>query len=100
MPPPLIRPDLIAALKSDAQAKLAPCLARMVTQTPQPLLQPISDLDPPHIAWGRVALIGDAAFVARPHVATGVMKAALDAESLVAALHDDDVTCALEHYAE
>ena len=29
-----------------------------------------------------MALVGDAAFVARPHVATGVMKAALDAETL------------------
>jgi 2-polyprenyl-6-methoxyphenol hydroxylase-like FAD-dependent oxidoreductase len=33
-----------------------------------------------------VALVGDAAFVARPHVASGVMKAAIDAETLADAL--------------
>ena len=54
--------------------------------TAQIILQPIFDLESPRIAFGRVALVGDAAFVARPHVATGVMKAAIDAESLVEAL--------------
>lgn len=37
---------------------------------------------PPRMALGRVALVGDAAFVARPHVGAGVTKAALDAEAL------------------
>jgi 2-polyprenyl-6-methoxyphenol hydroxylase-like FAD-dependent oxidoreductase len=35
---------------------------------------------------GRVALLGDAAFVARPHVGMGVTKAALDAQCLAQAL--------------
>jgi 2-polyprenyl-6-methoxyphenol hydroxylase-like FAD-dependent oxidoreductase len=35
------------------------------------------------MAFGRVALIGDAAFVARPHVGAGVSKAAEDALALV-----------------
>jgi 2-polyprenyl-6-methoxyphenol hydroxylase-like FAD-dependent oxidoreductase len=44
--------------------------------------------------------LGDAAFVARPHVATGVMKAAIDAESLadVLAGGGGDVATALERY--
>ena len=64
------------------------------------ILQPIFDLESPRIAFGRVALIGDAAFIARPHVATGVMKAAIDAESLVAALSAGagDVSAGLERY--
>ena len=33
-----------------------------------------------------MALLGDAAFVARPHVATGAMKAAIDAETFADAL--------------
>ena len=65
---------------------MAPQLAALVNGTAQIILQPIFDLESPRIAFGRVALMGDAAFVARPHVATGVMKAAIDAESLVAAL--------------
>ena len=94
IPPPLIRPELIAALKQDADALLAPQLAALVKATAQIILQPIFDLESPRIAFGRVALMGDAAFVARPHVATGVMKAAIDAESLAAALADSrDVEC-------
>ena len=81
IPPPLIRPELIAGIKRDAAALLAPQLAALVTGTAQIILQPIFDLESPQLAFGRVALIGDAAFVARPHVASGVMKAAVDAES-------------------
>jgi 2-polyprenyl-6-methoxyphenol hydroxylase-like FAD-dependent oxidoreductase len=86
IPPPLIRPELVAALKADADALLAPQLSALVHGTSQIILQPVFDLESPAIVFGRVALIGDAAFVARPHVATGVMKAALDAESLADAL--------------
>ncbi len=100
IPPPLIRPELIATLKRDAEALLAPQLAVLVEGTAQIILQPIFDLESPRIAFGRVALIGDAAFVARPHVATGVMKAAIDAESLVAALSTSagDVPAGLDRY--
>jgi 2-polyprenyl-6-methoxyphenol hydroxylase-like FAD-dependent oxidoreductase len=50
-------------------------------------------------AFGRVALLGDAAFVARPHVASGVMKAAIDAETLADALaSDNDIGAALLRY--
>jgi 2-polyprenyl-6-methoxyphenol hydroxylase-like FAD-dependent oxidoreductase len=38
------------------------------------------------MAFGRVAVIGDAAFVARPHVGAGVSKAAGDAATIVRAL--------------
>ena len=68
--------------------------------TAQIILQPIFDLQSPRVAIGRVALIGDAAFVARPHVASGVMKAALDAEALADALaaSPGDVDAALQRY--
>lgn len=100
IPPPLIRPELIAAIKRDAAALLAPQLAALVNGTAQIILQPIFDLQSPRVAAGRVALIGDAAFVARPHVASGVMKAALDAEALADALaaNPGDVDAALQRY--
>jgi len=100
IPPPLIRAELIAALRRDADARLAPQLAALVQASAQIILQPIFDLESPRIAFDRVALIGDAAFVARPHVATGVMKAALDAESLADALAatGNDVAAALARY--
>ena len=100
IPPPLIRPELIEAIKSDADALVAPQLAALVYGTAQIILQPIFDLESPAIAFGRVALVGDAAFVARPHVASGVMKAAVDAETLVDVLaaNSGDVAAALARY--
>jgi 2-polyprenyl-6-methoxyphenol hydroxylase-like FAD-dependent oxidoreductase len=48
---------------------------------------------------GRVVLLGDAAFVARPHVAAGASKAALDAAALADALAAyDDIDAALARY--
>lgn len=100
IPPPLIRPELIDAIKRDADVLLAPQLAALVKSTAQIILQPIFDLELPAIAFGRVALVGDAAFVARPHVASGVLKAAVDAESLVEALNSTggEVPAALARY--
>jgi 2-polyprenyl-6-methoxyphenol hydroxylase-like FAD-dependent oxidoreductase len=100
IPPPLIRPELIAGIKRDAAALLAPQLAALVHGTAQIILQPIFDLESPCVALGRVAWIGDAAFVARPHVASGVMKAALDAEALVDALaaNSGDLDATLQSY--
>ena len=99
IPPPLIRSDLLVALKRDARHQLAPQLASLVSATSQIILQPIFDLESPRIAFGRVALLGDAAFVARPHVASGVMKAAVDAETLANMLAAGaDVASALERY--
>src|SRR4051812_34489662 len=57
-------------------------------------------LPPPSATGYESGPVGDAAFVARPHVATGVMKAAIDAESLADALaaKPGDVAAALQHY--
>jgi 2-polyprenyl-6-methoxyphenol hydroxylase-like FAD-dependent oxidoreductase len=98
IPPPLIRPDVTAAIKATARALVAPQVAEIFARTPQPFFQPIFDHDSPQIAFGRVALLGDAAFVARPHVGAGVTKAALDAASLAAAVSGDDVAAGLLQY--
>jgi 2-polyprenyl-6-methoxyphenol hydroxylase-like FAD-dependent oxidoreductase len=86
IPPPLIRPEFIHGLKASAASLLAPQMAAVVAQTKQPLLQAVFDLESPQLTFGRVALLGDAAFVARPHVVAGVTKAALDAQCLVDSL--------------
>jgi flavin-dependent dehydrogenase len=49
-------------------------------------LQAVFDLESHQLVFGRVVILGDAAFVARPHVAAGVTKAALDAQCLADAL--------------
>jgi len=95
IPPPLIRTELIRELKARAAEVFAPPVAAVVAHCAQPLLQAITDLEAPRLVFGRVALIGDAAFVARPHVAAGVTKAALDAECLAdsLALSGDVAAC-------
>lgn len=72
----------------------------MTEATPAPFFQPIFDLDSPRIVAGRVALLGDAAFVARPHVGAGVTKAALNAAWLTDALAamPDDIEAGLAAY--
>lgn len=51
------------------------------------------------MAFGRIALLGDAAFVARPHCGMGVTKAAGDAMALLDALtQHEDVPKALKAY--
>jgi len=99
IPPPLIREELITQVRREAEALLAPQLATLVNVAPQIILQPIFDLQVPCMVSSRVALLGDAAFVARPHVASGVMKAAVDAATLADALAaGGDVVTALQRY--
>jgi len=95
IPPPLIPRAAIAAMRAAAERLLAPQFRAVVRLIEEPMLQPIYDLESPRLAFGRVAIIGDAAFVARPHVAAGVSKAADDAAALAAALDADDVEAAL-----
>jgi 2-polyprenyl-6-methoxyphenol hydroxylase-like FAD-dependent oxidoreductase len=72
----------VAAVRQIARDKLAPQFAEMLEKTAQPFLQPIYDCVSSQLAFDRVALLGDAAFVARPHVGMGVTKAAEDAMAL------------------
>jgi 2-polyprenyl-6-methoxyphenol hydroxylase-like FAD-dependent oxidoreductase len=99
IPPPLIRPDVIAAFRKEARDILPPQYVAVTEATPAPFLQPIFDLDSPRIVQGRVVLLGDAAHVARPHVGAGVSKAALSAawlaEALTAARGDIDAALAV-----
>jgi 2-polyprenyl-6-methoxyphenol hydroxylase-like FAD-dependent oxidoreductase len=90
IPPPLVRDEIIAELRAAARTLLPPQLDEVVRLTPRPFLQPIYDVETTRMAVGRVALLGDAAFLARPHVAAGVTKAAADALALALALQSND----------
>jgi len=101
IPPPLIRADVTQRLRAFAEANLPPALAEVVRETRQPFLQPIYDLESTQLRSGRVVVLGDAAFVARPHVGAGVTKAAADAQCLVASLLGaPSVDAALAAYEE
>jgi 2-polyprenyl-6-methoxyphenol hydroxylase-like FAD-dependent oxidoreductase len=80
--PPLIRPDVIAWAKAQAHERVAPQVAKIFERDPRPFFQPIFDLDASRIVFGRVALLGDAAFLVRPHPGAGTTKGALDAACL------------------
>jgi len=99
IPPPLIRREAIAEMRADAERLVAPQFRKIVRLIAEPILQPIYDLESPRMSFGRVAILGDAAFVARPHVAAGVSKAADDAAALAGALQsEENVEAALVHY--
>jgi len=99
IPPPLVRPEVVAAVKRDAHALLAPLIAELLERS-QPFFQAIFDVESPRLAVGRVCLLGDAAFVARPHVGMGVTKAALDALCLYRSLQmgPESIDAALARY--
>lgn len=84
--PHKVHADEVARMRAAAHALLAPQWAEVLDRCEQPFLQPIHDLQSERIAFGRVALMGDAAFVARPHVGMGVTKAGEDALALADAL--------------
>ena len=89
---------MIDGLRRDADALLCPAWAEVVRTAEQPLFQPVGDLESPRMAFGRVALLGDAAFVARPHVARGAIKAGHDAMALAEALAEGPSTEGLQRY--
>ncbi len=95
IPPPLIRREHIAAMRAAAERLVAPQFRAIARLMDEPVLQPIYDLETPRMAFGRVAIIGDAAFVARPHVGAGVSKACEDASTLATAVASDEVELAL-----
>jgi 2-polyprenyl-6-methoxyphenol hydroxylase-like FAD-dependent oxidoreductase len=100
IPPHQVSWRQVAAVRAVARSTLAPQFAEIVEKCAMPFLQPIFDLVSPQLAHGRVALLGDAAFVARPHVGMGVMKAVDDAVALADAVARHGATpAALRAYA-
>lgn len=88
LPPGGVSAPARAALVAAAQAQLPPQFAAVFAAEPAPFVQAIFDMEAPLMVHGNMALIGDAAFVARPHTAMGVAKAAGDAMALAAAVVD------------
>ena len=85
-------------LVQDAEQLLPPAFAAAVSAELQPFVQAIFDFETPRMANGRLALLGDAAFVVRPHTAMGVAKAAGDAIALRRLLSSSSLVAALQSY--
>ena len=84
-----IRRALPEAMREEAARSLAPQFQTVIAATEAPFLQPIYDMGCDQMIHGRVILIGDSAFTARPHAGMGVTKAAVDASTLASALSGD-----------
>jgi 2-polyprenyl-6-methoxyphenol hydroxylase-like FAD-dependent oxidoreductase len=85
IPPSKVSGKHIANMRKVAQEILAPQYVEILEKTASPFLQPIYDVRSEEIVFGRIALMGDAAFVGRPHVGMGVTKAG--DEAIVIAKH-------------
>lgn len=86
LPPGAVKDADAQALQLAAADDLAPVFAALVASTPDPFLQLIQDYAAPRMRFGRAVLLGDAAFVARPHTGAGAGKAAANAVALARAL--------------
>ncbi len=90
LPPGTVRDRHVAWTREFADAHMASAIAEILHECPEPFVQVIHDIDVERMAFGRVALIGDAAFAVRPHAAAGTAKACADAWALRDALRDSD----------
>ena len=92
-----MRQDLVGRQKAIADEVLPEAFGRLVAETDEPFVQVIHDLSVPRMAFGRVCLVGDAAFIPRPHTAASTAKAVANATGLAESLrfHGDKVEAAL-----
>jgi 2-polyprenyl-6-methoxyphenol hydroxylase-like FAD-dependent oxidoreductase len=98
VPPGMMAPDVEQEMRSYANLMLVPAFQTLIAATQEPFVQSILDLGVPKMAFDRIALVGDAAFIPRPHTAASVSKGAANAIALADALIDSnhDVPKALE----
>ena len=90
LPPGMVRAGHVAWAREFAEAHMAPPIAEIVRMSPEPFVQVIYDIDVARMAFGRIALLGDAAFAVRPHAAAGTAKACADAWALRDALRETE----------
>lgn len=100
VPPPQIRDDLYKAMMAQADARLPRAFGEIIQRSNQLFFTPIYDFCGPHLAQGRVAVMGDAACVVRPHVGMGVTKAGWDAVTLARLLSAQPAEQAMRAYSD
>ncbi|NYE60327.1 2-polyprenyl-6-methoxyphenol hydroxylase-like FAD-dependent oxidoreductase [Duganella sp. 1224] len=89
LPPGTAKQADTEALRADGRAMLAPAFQELMAATDDIFLQTIQDLQMDQMVFGRAILLGDAAFIPRPHTAGGSAKAAANALALALALRND-----------
>ena len=98
--PGAVRQHHVDKLNAAAVEQLPDAIAEVVVKSSEPFVQAVFDIAVPRMAFGRVCLIGDAAFAIRPHAAAGTAKAAEDGWQLAAAMRAErgDVIAALRRW--
>jgi 2,6-dihydroxypyridine 3-monooxygenase len=84
--PGRVQQQYVSELKGRARAALPHDIADVVAAVEHPFIQVVMDVAVSRMAVGRVCIIGDAAFAARPHAAAGTAKAAENAWTLAETL--------------
>jgi 2-polyprenyl-6-methoxyphenol hydroxylase-like FAD-dependent oxidoreductase len=82
LPPGAAKDEDMTQLREAAAAMLAPSFQDLVAATEAPFVQAILDLRSSRMVFDRIVLLGDAAFIPRPHTAGSSAKAAADALAL------------------
>jgi len=90
VPPGMVSPEHWQKQMDIARSFLPPQFRELLEATREPFAQPIRDLAVPKMVFGRTVLVGEAAFVVRPHTAAAAAKAASDGMVLGEALRDGD----------
>jgi 2,6-dihydroxypyridine 3-monooxygenase len=100
VPQGAVEPALRSRQRERATRVLPEVFQHLFAITAEPFIQPIYDLSVPRMAFGRVCLLGDAAFVPRPHPAASTYKAVTNAVALGQSLrvHQHDVVTALRDW--
>ena len=100
VPPGQIRHELIEEQNRIAEELFCPQFLALWRATKDPFAQPILDLAVPRMRQDRIAIVGDAAFIPRPHTAGSTSKAAANARELGRALvhHQLNIDQALQEW--
>jgi 2-polyprenyl-6-methoxyphenol hydroxylase-like FAD-dependent oxidoreductase len=100
VPPGQVRDEWLKKQDAIAHKVFCPQFVELWRATEKPFIQPILDLSVPRMVDGRVALLGDAAFVPRPHTAASTAKAGANALALGRALKacPNDIDAALKEW--
>ncbi|MCX4744263.1 FAD-dependent monooxygenase [Kitasatospora sp. NBC_01287] len=90
--PRAVPADLVRLQRELVERHFPPYWQEVVELTPveERFIQPMYDMATPHFTRGRLALLGDAASIARPTTGSGAMKALQDAAALERALRAAD----------
>jgi 2-polyprenyl-6-methoxyphenol hydroxylase-like FAD-dependent oxidoreductase len=98
--PGQVRDECLEKQNAIAEKLFCPQFLELWHATEAPFLQPILDLAVPRMVQGRVILLGDAAFIPRPHTAASTAKAGANALALGQALrrYPKDIDAALKEW--